>query len=401
MLNRNLSLLFFCQLIAVTGSVVMVTLGSIIGAQLTTSPALATLPISLTIVTTAVTTIPAAIFMRRYGRRWGFALGCVTAMAAALLTLVAIGRASFVGFTCAMALFGINMAFAQQYRFAAIESAEPSFAGRAVSFVLLGAVGGALLGPTLVKYSSTMSPDAPYGLAMGAIAGCYLLALLLVLGLNFAKSQVKAERESTGRPLSAIVRQPVFIVAVFGGTIGYGVMSFLMTATPLSMHEVDGYSLAQTAGVIQAHVLGMYLPSLVSGWLIDRLGVVKMMIVGALTLVGALATGMDGHTMGHYTVSLILLGVGWNFLYVGGTTMLTFSYKDSERFRAQAVNEFCVFGTAASASLLAGTTMHWFGWFTTAAVPLPLLAVVLLALFWVRTDPLLRRAAPAAGPAAD
>ena len=396
MLNRNLSLLFLCQLIAVTGSVVMVTLGSIIGAQLTATPALATLPISLTIVVTAITTIPAAMFMRRFGRRWGFALGCLTALVGSLLIVFAIGRASFVGFTCAMALFGVNMAFAQQYRFAAIESAAASFAGRAVSFVLLGAVGGAILGPTLVKHSSVVSSSAPYDWAIGAVAGCYLLALLLVMALKFDDSQRHETADGAGRALSYIVRQPVFVVAVLGGTIGYGVMSFLMTATPLSMHQVDGYSLAQTAGVIQAHVLGMYLPSLVSGWLIDRLGTVNMMIVGALTLVASLVTGMDGHSMGHYTSSLILLGVGWNFLYVGGTTMLTFSYRESERFRVQAVNEFCVFGTAASASLLAGTTMHWFGWFTTAAVPLPLLALVLLALVWVRKDPLQGQRAPAA-----
>ncbi len=391
LLNRNLTLLFVCQLIAVTGSVVMVTVSSIIGAQLTATPALATLPISLTIVVTAVSTIPAAIFMRRFGRRAGFALGCLAAMAAALLTLWAIQRGSFAGFTCAMACFGINMAFAQQYRFAAIESVGAEFAGRAVSFVLLGAVGGALLGPSLVEASASADQSAPYELVMLVVSGLYLAASLVIYQLKIPAPAKSLETVPVGRPLAQLLAQPVLVVAVLGGTVGYGVMSYLMTATPLSMHKVDGYSLAETAGVIRAHVLGMYLPSLVSGWLIDRLGVFNMMVAGALILVAALATGMDGHSLGHYTWSLIALGVGWNFLYVGGTTMLTYAYRDSERFRAQALNEFCVFGTAATASLLAGTTMHWFGWDITAAVPLPLLLLVLGALIWVRRDPLLQR----------
>ncbi|MEM1092477.1 MAG: MFS transporter [Pseudomonadota bacterium] len=391
MLNRNLLVLFCCQLVAATGSVVMVTLGSIIGAQLTEVPALATLPISLTVVVTALSTIPAALVMRRFGRPVGFALGSLSALAASALTLWALSKGSFLGFCCAMSALGINMAFSQQYRFAAIESVGLARAGRAVSFVLLGAVGGALLGPYLVQLAARVNASAPYDLVLLTLCGLYLLATLLFGALRMAKPQDDGETQDRGRSVRELLRQPVFVVAVLGGTVGYGVMSFLMTATPLSMHEVDGYSLAETAAVIRAHVLGMYLPSLVSGFLIDRLGVLKMMTAGALLLLAALVTGMDGHSLGHYTWALILLGVGWNFLYVGGTTMLTFAYRDSERFRAQAFNEFCVFGTAATGSLLAGTTMHLFGWFNTAAVPLPLLVIMLGALFWVRRSPLLTR----------
>lgn len=386
---RNLCLLFLCQLVSVTGSIMMVTLGSIIGAQLTPVAALATLPISLTIVVTALITIPAAVFMNRFGRKAGFALGYLTAAAATGLVLWSLESASFVGFVVAMALYGINMAFSQQYRFAAIESVEASFAARAVSFVLVGAVGGALLGPALVERAAAADPGAPFKLALWVLGALYLAGAVIVQLLRIGASGAVANSSVPGRPLKAVIRQPVFVVAVIGGTCGYGVMSFLMTATPLSMHEVDGYSLSETAAVIRAHVLGMYLPSLVSGWLIDRLGVVRMMSAGTVLLLVALFTGMDGHSLGHYTWSLVLLGVGWNFLYVGGTTMLTYAYHPSERFRAQAVNEFCVFGTAATGSLLAGTTMHLFGWFATAAAPLPLLLIVLVALFLVRRDPLL------------
>ncbi|MEM9533816.1 MAG: MFS transporter [Pseudomonadota bacterium] len=393
MLNRNLFLLLLCQLISVTGSVVLVTLGSIIGAQLTRVPALATLPISLAVVVTALSTIPAAMLMKRLGRPLGFALGNVSALVAAAATLWAIQAGSFIAFTGALALLGINMAFAQQYRFAAVECVAPTHAARAVSFILLGAVGGALLGPALVQQADHFGADDPYGWVMTILCGLYLAGAAVALLLRFPPLPDDDPAVRTERPAGEVFRQPLFLVAVFGATSGYGVMSFLMTATPLSMHEVDGFSLSETAAVIRAHVLGMYLPSLFSGWLIDRLGVVRMMSAGAVLLIAALATGMDGHSLGHYTWALILLGVGWNFLYVGGTAMLTYTYRRAERFRAQAVNDFCVFGTAATASLLAGTTMHLFGWFTTAAAPLPLLVLALAALYWIRRDPLLPRAA--------
>jgi len=190
------------------------------------------------------------------------------------------------------------------------------------------------------------------------------------------------------RPLGEIVSQPVFLVAVLGGATAYGVMTFIMTATPLSMHVHDGFDLDSTARVIRSHVLGMYVPSLVSGVLIERIGVIRLMSIGALGLIVACLIGLQGQTYMHYLFALVLLGVGWNFLYVGGTTMLTRTYRMSERFRAQAVNEFCVFGTSALASLLAGTIIHVYGWFTLIVVPFPLLAIILFGLFYVRKEPL-------------
>jgi len=193
------------------------------------------------------------------------------------------------------------------------------------------------------------------------------------------------------RPLAEIVRQRVFLVAVLGALAGYGLMTLVMTATPISMHLNDGHTLEQTAGVIRAHVLGMYLPSLVSGFLVERLGVARMMFVGALTLLATSVIGLQGQAVLHYWWALVLLGVGWNFLYVGGTTMLTYTYSVAERFRAQAVNEFLVFGTAATASLLAGTVMHYFGWRLLMLVPIPILVIVCFALLFVRRDKMLQR----------
>ena len=184
--------------------------------------------------------------------------------------------------------------------------------------------------------------------------------------------------------MGEIVRQPLFVVAVLGGTVGFGLMTLIMTATPLSMHINDGYSLEQTAAVIRAHVLGMYVPSLAAGFLIEKLGVTRLMFVGAMGLLATSIIGLQGHSFMHYWWALLVLGVGWNFLYVGGTTLLTYTYSMEERFSAQAVNEFLVFGTSATASLLAGTVMHFFGWTTLMWVPIPILVAICIALLTVR-----------------
>ncbi|MFQ5609769.1 MAG: MFS transporter, partial [Woeseiaceae bacterium] len=193
------------------------------------------------------------------------------------------------------------------------------------------------------------------------------------------------------RPLRDIAMQPVFIVAVLGGTVGYGLMTLVMTATPLSMHINDGFSLKETATVIKWHVLGMYVPSLVSGFLIERFGVSRLMFTGAVLLLVTSIVGLQGQSLLHYWWALVLLGVGWNFLYVGGTTMLTYTYSIEERFRAQAVNELFVFGTAAITSMLAGTVMHFFGWYRLMLIPIPILVLICAALVAVRRDPLLAK----------
>lgn len=391
MQKNNLIILVICQLISATGSIVIVTLGGIIGADLTSDPAWSTLPISMMVVAIAATTIPATVLMRRLGRSRGFAIASLSAVIAVLVAAYALSEASFAMFIVAAAMFGINMAFTQQYRYAAAESVPARYTARAVSFVLVGSIGGALIGPELATRGQNWVSDVPYAGTMLALAALYLVQAVLLLRL---KSADEAFHEDDGRPsrgLRQIVRQPVFLVAVLGGTVGYGLMTLVMTATPLSMHINDGYSIEQTAGVIRAHVLGMYVPSLVSGFLIERLGVTRMMFFGALGLLGTSIVALQGQSVLHYWGALILLGVGWNFLYVGGTTMLTYTYSMSERFQAQAANEFLVFGTSAIASLLAGTVMHYFGWSRLMLVPIPILLIIFVALLLVRRDPLLRR----------
>lgn len=391
---RNILILFCCQLISATGAIIMVTLGGIIGASLSPNPAFATLPVSVMVLSIAATTIPATVLMRRIGRKPGFAMSSLSSVAALALAMYALRANSFGLFAVAAALFGINMAFTQQYRYAAVESVDAGFAPRAISFVLLGAIGGALVGPELVRYGQDFFPSVQYAGTLAALTIMYFLQSALILSLGPMRGEEPGYEHKPQRPIGVIVRQPVFLVAVLGGCAAYGVMTLIMTATPLSMHIKDGFSLDETAKIIRSHVLGMYVPSLFSGFLIEKLGTVHMMSIGALALVIASLIGMQGHSYMHYWYALILLGIGWNFLYVGGTSMLTVTYSMNERFKAQAVNEFTVFGTSATASLLAGTVIHLYGWHSLVIVPLPLLLLILTSLFLVRHDPLVRRLVP-------
>jgi len=388
---RNIAILLVCQLISATGAIVIVTLGGIIGSKLVTNPAFATLPVSIMVVAVAATTIPATMLMRRIGRRFAFSLASLCAVASVLIAAYALHLESFAWFILATGTFGINMAFTQQYRYAAAESVEPRFVPRAISLVLVGAIGGAILGPELVKYGQYAIPSIQYAGTLLSLAVLFLFQSALFLTLGPLHGEDAESVAQTQRPLGVITRQPFFIVAVLGGTVAYGVMTFIMTATPLSMHINDGFSLEDTARIIRSHVIAMYGPSLISGYLMERLGVVRMMTIGGFCLLAACMIGLQGHSMMHYWYTLVLLGVGWNFLYVGGTTMLTLTYSMSERFKAQAVNEFSVFGTSALGSLLAGTIMYVYGWYTLVLVPLPLLAVILVGLYYVRNDPLANR----------
>lgn len=391
MQKGNLVILVICQLISATGAIVMVTLGGIIGSTLTDNLALATLPISMTVVTVAAVTVPATMLMRRIGRSRGFAIASLSAAVALGVAIVALRDGSFSLYVVASMLFGINMAFTQQYRYAAAESVPSHYIPRAVSFVLLGSIGGAFVGPELVKHGSGLSDTVPYAGTMATVAGLYVLQSLLFLRLRGINASGDKSSSATSRELKQIVKQPVFVAAVLGGTVGYGLMTLIMTATPLSMHVTGPFSLEQTADVIRAHVLAMYLPSLVSGFLIERFGVARLMFTGAIVLLATSIVGLQGQSVMHYWWTLILLGVGWNFLYVGGTSMLTYTYSTEERFQAQAVNEFMVFGMSATASLLAGTVMYYFGWFRLMLIPIPILILICIALLIVRRDPLLVR----------
>jgi MFS family permease len=385
---RNLIVLVSCQLISATATISLVTLGGIIGASLTSNKALVTLPLSLMVLAVAAAAIPASMLMRRVGRRSGFMFASGFAALGMLVGVQALHSSSFILFCVAAMMVGVNTAFTQQYRYAAAESVPPEYVARAVSFVLLGPIGGAFLGKEIVSRGESWIAGTPYAGTLAALGVLFVLQLALMSALR-EPGPPRAERtDRSMRPLAEIVLQPVFLTAVFGGVAAYGIMTLTMTATPLSMHINDGFSIEETGSVIRAHVLAMYLPSLFSGLLIERLGVTRLMLVGALCLLGTSLVGLQGHSLLHYWWALVLLGVGWNFLFIGGTTLLTCTYSSEERFHAQAVNEFLVFGMSATASLLAGTVMFYFGWTTLMILPLPVLVGIVVALVAIRKDAL-------------
>lgn len=367
----------------------MVILGGIIGSALSTNKAFATLPLSMMVITIAATTIPATMLMKKVGRRKGFALSSVSAAVALVLATLALKESSFLLFNIAAMIFGINMAFTQQYRYAAAESVESRYVPRAISLVLIGSIGAAFVGKELATRGQYWIADIQYAGTMILLSMMFIIQAILFFAMAPAKDYVDPGEPQSERSVGEIIRQPVFIAAVMGATAGVGLMTLIMTATPISMHINNGYSLEQTADVIQVHMLGMYVPSLFAGFLIEKFGVLRIMFIGALGLVATSIIGLQGHAVMHYWWALLLLGIGWNFLFVGGTTMLTYTYSMAERFRAQAVNEFLVFGASASASLLAGTVMYFFGWEKLMLIPIPLLMILCIVLIKVRSNPIL------------
>jgi len=378
------------QMIFVSGSAMTVTIGGIIGSKLAPTSALSTLPISLTVAGTALGTLPATGLMQRFGRKMGFSSAALLATVACLVSLIAISQQTFWLYCISTFLIGVSLAFSQQFRFAATETVTIDKAGSAISAILLGSVGGAIIGPELVSQSRHLWPAAsflgPEKNFSGAIAGAgllYLFAAILLQGLTLTKERFTTQSiQAEPRSLRLIAAEPLFLLAIAAGVVGQGIMTFVMTATPVSMHILDGHSVADTASVIRAHVLAMYLPSLASGLLISQFGERRLMAVGLLIYIATMAIAWSGQEVFHYGSALILLGVGWNFLFVGGTTLLVKTYRPVERFRAQGFNEALVFGTSAVASLLAGVVLSGIGW--QAVVLATLVPIVLLGAAVVR-----------------
>ncbi len=376
----NLGVLFFAQSVFVSGSILFITIGGIVGSALAPDPSFATLPASLMVVGTAATTIPAALLMKRIGRRLGFSLAAFLGAVAAWFAADALRRNSFTAFCVSALAIGALMAFSQQFRFAAAESVQAEWISHAISFILLGSVVAALLGPTLVARSAAVDPDSPFHTAMSWMIGLYMIIAFLFLLFKDRMLTVENADTAPPRPLREIVLQPVYLIALVGGIVGQGVMTFVMTAAPISMHVEDGFSIAETSAVIQAHVLAMFLPSLVSGWMVARFGVRNMMWAGGVLLLTTVLIGWQGHAYLHYWWAMVLLGLGWNLLYLGASTLLVGTWRPNERFGAQAVNEFSVFGISAIASLGAGSLMHAFGWDVLLGVSLPALLLLAIAL---------------------
>jgi len=381
---RTLIVLTFAQCFGHTAAPILVLLGGIVGAQIAPSLDWATLPIAIQIIGLASATIPASYLMSKVGRKAGFLGGTALAIFAALFAAWGIFQQSFALFCIASFFIGNYIAFMQQFRFAVAESVPKQQIPKCLSFLMLAGIVAALLGPEVGRRFSVIEGLPNYvGSFLGMAA--MLSVSFLILLLFYRNTDMETyEQASTDRSLGQIFRQPTLILAIASAAVGYSVMSLIMTATPLSMHELDLHSLDDTTRVIQSHILAMYVPSFFSGFLISWLGVKRIIQAGFALMLVCVAIGWGQPDFINYWGTLIFLGVGWNFLFLGGTTLLTQSYRNSERFKVQAVNDFLVFGLQAVGSLSAGVLLASIGWSGVMLFSLPLLLLLVPVLFITR-----------------
>lgn len=380
----NVWVLTLAQAFAMSAAPMMMLLGGIIGAELAPTPILATLPIASMVVGVAISILPVTHLMRFLGRKKVFIGGTAIAGLAGFIAAYATWQHSFFLFCFSGVLLGTSGAIIQQYRFAAMESVAPELGAKATSRVLLGGLVAAFLGPELAVLGSEWV-EVPY---VGAFLFLTLVSLLAGVTLCFyredkqALQQVDNPLDGEARPLIGILSHTQIWVAIAGAMIGFAMMSFVMTATPLHMHHIEHHSLADTKWVIQSHIIAMYLPSLFSGYLATRWGVSKMMLIGLLAYLVTIVTALMGSDVLNYWAALVLLGLGWNLLFVGGTVLLPRCYRPAERFKVQAFNDTCVFGSQAIASLSAGWVIHQLGWEMLLMICIPFVVVQLLLIFW-------------------
>ena len=375
--GRNVGLLAACQAMLFTNNSTLIAINGLAGFALAPYVSLATLPVTCWVAGGAIATMPASQYMKRVGRRTGLLHGASIGIIGALLCAAAIWQASFWMLCFGSLVFGGFNAFGQYYRFAAAEVAPPDFRATAVSLVLAGGLVGGILGPTTSRFTVDLIGPRFTGAYLALIA--FVLLTIAILSRVRIPDLSAAEQAATGRPMSVIARQPKYIVAVLSGAISYGVMNFLMTSTPIAM-GVCGHPYGDAAFVISSHVVAMFAPSFVTGPLIKRAGVIPVMLAGAALNIAALSVALSGVAVANFWWSLVLLGVGWNFLYIGATNLLTETYRPEERAKAQGVNETAIFVMMALSSFSSGMIVTNAGWEKVNYAASPLIAVVILAL---------------------
>lgn len=386
-LHRNVYLLAASIALAMSCNTLIIATAALVGHELATDKSLATLPLALQLVATMCTSIPAALLMQRIGRKRAFLAATLFGMAGGGFAALAILQQSFWLFTAATCSVGIFNGFTNYFRFTAADSVALPDKGRAVSLVMAGGVLAAVIGPNLARLSREWLSGAEFAGGYLVSMALYVLILLALTFLRLDETRpAGGQAGNSGRPLPEILLQPRFLVALVCGMFGYAVMTFVMTATPLSM-QGHAYHFDDTSTVIQWHVVAMFAPSFFTGNLIARFGAGPVMASGALLGLGSIAANLGGIAFMNYLAGLVLLGLSWNFLFVGATTLLTGTYTAAEKNKAQALNDFSVFTLVALASLSAGSLQSRFGWeaVNLAAVPL-LLAALGSALWLARCD---------------
>ena len=368
-LPTNVWLLTTAQALILSVSSMVVFVGGLVGAKLAPVENLATLPVASVVVGTAITIPPVTLLMNTIGRRRSFFIIGIYSVLVAFLAAYSIVISNFYLFVFSTFLFGATYSCVMQFRFASMESVSEDLVPKAASMVLVGGIAAAFLGPEIAVFGKDLL-GVEFAGSFILLAGLFVIAMLFLLG--FRNPVIKEEKSAAPqRPLKTIMQQRIFWVALLAATIGYAVMSFIMTATPVHMHVMEGHTLEHTKWVIQSHIIAMFLPSLITAWIIKKLGIPLMMLIGLVAYVACIGIAFAGQHLLNYWVSLVLLGIGWNFLFIGGTTLLPQAYKSSERFKVQAVNDFVIFGTQAVASLSAGWFIFALGWKTLLLMNLP------------------------------
>lgn len=377
---KNIALLFVTQPLVMAAMPVIVFIGGLISSQLAADESLATLPITLMVIGVACASIPASFLAKRKGRKAATFIGFFISLFASLIAVLAININSFILFSLANLAFGISAAFVQQMRFAAMESTpDKKQIPQTLSVLMLSGLFAAFLGPEVALAGKDLLANSFTGSFL-SLAVLNIAAMLLFIGF---KDPIMQKEEETGetRAITTIIKQPIFIIAICSAAIGYALMSYLMTATPLSMHHMHGHSLQDTKWVIQSHIAAMFLPSLFAPWLVKKISLTGLCLLGSVIYAIVAMVALSGEQFMHYWWALVLLGVGWNFLFLTGTSLLPQSYRQNERHKVQATNDVILFTFQAIASLLAGWILFNGGWHIVVLSSIPFI-IILFIVTW-------------------
>lgn len=377
-MNRSTYLLSLCQALLTTGNILLVAITALIGKQLAPSSGLITLPLALQFAGLMCATIPASLIMGLTGRQKGFFLGNGIGISGAAVCIYALLHGQFSWFCLGTFLIGVGIGFGNLYRFAVVETCEKGFEARAISIVMAGGFLAAVLGPNLAIQTQKLDWGAPFVAAFVGLLALYCLALVLLIFVRFQETP-EAEKHQSQRPLWQIIRQPNYIIAVVAGITSYAIMNLIMSATPLAMTH-NGHHFDDAALVIQWHVLGMFAPGFITGQLINRWGTNRMMLTGGTLILACIGINLLGESLWHYRAALILLGVGWAFMFISATTSITATYTPSEKPKAQAANEFLVFSSVVVSSICSGWLVTDYGWAFVNVASLPFVIVAMLVI---------------------
>ncbi|MGU3574554.1 MFS transporter [Brucellaceae bacterium C25G] len=378
--RRNVLVLTAAQSLGAASPPIIISLGGIVGQMLTPDPALVTLPVSLFNLGLAAGTIPAAMLMRYYGRRTGYLFGATIGLVSGLIATFGIANQSFLIFCLGTFIAGFYASYVQSYRFAAADAATGEFKAKAISYVMIGGLIAAVIGPQLVIWTRDIFITAPFAgsfLSQSVLAAC-AIPVIMMLRVPREKKTIQTDIKQ-GRPLKEIIKNPRFILAVASGMVSYALMSFVMTASPIAMVGC-GFTVGEAALGIQWHVLAMFGPSFFTGSLIARFGKEIVTAFGLLLIAASGAVALAGLELGNFWLSLVLLGIGWNFSFIGATALVTECHTAAERGRVQGANDFMIFGTVAIASFSSGTLLSASGWETINWMIFPIVTVIIIPL---------------------